>query len=220
VDCNSSSVDPLHDDGCEVYLDALDACTPTEACNGASVACPPLQVCNAGSCVAPQGLVALSVPLTAANTKHRFANVFPTPYPNLEGSAITVRVYAPGATGGFLEVGAVDGNSAFSPAVLQIELKTLKDKWTDITVPIVSLGGFNAKLVKQINLEVVLALGPTRRSSTSTASVPPKLRSTTRWTQPPAASRARRWWSLPGPRSAGSMPCREAETPRRPSQFG
>jgi hypothetical protein len=152
VDCNSSTVDPFHDDGCEVYLDALDACTPTEACNGAGVACPPQQVCNGGSCVAPQGLVALSVPLAAPNTKHRFAEVF-TPYPNLEGSTITVRVYAPGATGGFLEVGAVDGNSNFSLSVVQVELKTL-DKWTDITVPVTSPGNFNPKIVKQINLEV------------------------------------------------------------------
>ena len=44
--------------------------------------------------------------------------------------------------------------TAFSPTVIQVELKTLKDKWTDITVPIASLGSFNAKAVKQINLEV------------------------------------------------------------------
>jgi hypothetical protein len=153
ADCNSDS-----DDGCEVYLDKLDACTLTDGCNGDHVACGPLQVCNTGSCVAPQGVAVLSTPLTDTPQKHRFADIFP--YPNLEGATLTVRAYAPGATGGTLVMYMSDETSGYSQPYLYTELKTLNDHWVDITIPVASGGNFNAKRVKQINLELWGETGP------------------------------------------------------------
>ncbi|HEY3252677.1 MAG TPA: hypothetical protein VGJ91_01975, partial [Polyangiaceae bacterium] len=159
ADCNSDSVDRLHDDGCEVYLDALDACTVADGCNGPHVACDPLQVCNAGACVAAQGLAVLSVPLTDATQKHRFADLF-VPAPNLEGSLVTIRAYAPGATGGSLVVYLSDTSSNSSAAVVTTDLTSISGKWTDINVPIATLNAFNATSVKQVNLEVWAGTGP------------------------------------------------------------
>ena len=158
ADCNASLiVDPLRDDGCEVYLDKLDACTLTDGCDGEHVACGPLQVCNAGSCVAPQGVAVLSTPLALADQKHRFADLFAA-FPNLEGRTITIRAYAPGATAGYLVTYMSDNSSGASP-LIQTNLTAMSDHWVDITIPVITVGTFTAKSVKQINLE--LWAGPT-----------------------------------------------------------
>jgi len=161
ADCNSSTVDPLHDDGCEVYLDKLDACTLTDGCNGAHVACDPLKVCNAGACVAPQGVAVLSTPLTAANQQHRFADTFPGNPKLPEGTLVTARVYAPGATGGTLVMYLSDTASGYSQPYLNTELKTLSDHWVDVTITVASGSSFDASRgVKQVNLELWGGTGP------------------------------------------------------------
>ena len=156
ADCNQGA--PLaHDDGCETYLDSLDQCT--KGCNSVSVACAPSEVCNDGSCVAPAGVAILSVPLTAAAQVQRFADLF-IPLPDLEGATLTIRAYAPGATGGKLVIFASDSSSQFSPAVLETELKSISQKWTDLTVQIASSGAFSATSARQINVELRGAVGP------------------------------------------------------------
>jgi hypothetical protein len=155
ADCNGS-ISPAPNDGCEVYLDALDQCKT--ACGLAPVACSPLQVCNAGICGAAAGVAVLTTPLAEGAGKMRFADIFPEKLP-LEGGSVTVRVYAPGATGGTLELFLNDYGSQFSPTLITTNLKDLSDKWVDISVPIAMLGSFNANNVKQINLDVN-AVGP------------------------------------------------------------
>ncbi|HYQ16737.1 MAG TPA: hypothetical protein VEQ58_13290 [Polyangiaceae bacterium] len=159
ANCNATA-DLEHDDGCEVYLDSLDACTTS--CDGAAVVCDATQVCDDGSCVAPSGVAVLSVPLpegTDFGAAQRFADLFP-PSANLNGASVTVRVYAPGATGGTLVVFVSDTASAFSPRVVTTDLADLSEKWTDITVPVVSAGAFDATIVKQVNIEVHAGAGP------------------------------------------------------------
>jgi hypothetical protein len=150
ADCNSGT-SLAQDDGCEVFLDTLDHCMTS--CNAAPVACDPTMVCNAGSCVAPDGVVALSTPLTLSSDAQRFSDVFPANPVNLEDATVTVRVYVPGATGGTLGVFLSDIGSNFAPQ-LTMDLTVLSEKWTDITVQATSAGAFSAKTVKQLNLLV------------------------------------------------------------------
>jgi len=159
ADCNGNTATPPND-GCEFFLEALDHCTT--GCTDAFVACSPTQVCNAAACVAPDGIVVLSTPLTAdTNSATRYSDVFTTGPFNLEGTTITVRVYAPGATGGTLNVFLSDNklpNTAFGPEY-PVDLAVLSQKWTDITIPCQSSGAFDATAVKQINLRIQGAAG-------------------------------------------------------------
>ncbi|HKO50523.1 MAG TPA: hypothetical protein VJV79_22525 [Polyangiaceae bacterium] len=150
ADCNGSTV-PTPNDGCEVYLDSHDECKAT--CAGSSIACAPTQLCSAGSCVSAAGVAVLSTPLTTAAQSMRFANPFPLDI-GLEGASLTVRAYAPGATGGTLNIFLSDFGSHFSPTVIITPLATVSQKWTDITVPIASLDAFDANNAKQVNVEV------------------------------------------------------------------
>ncbi|MGC4069472.1 MAG: hypothetical protein QM784_33430 [Polyangiaceae bacterium] len=139
-----------NDDGCEVHLDALTYCG--SSCTD-GVACSPNQVCNAGACGAPRGVVALSVPLAEANTAQRFADKFEA-LPDLTNATLTLRLYAPDATGGDLKlyVGDEDftgGGGSF------VALNTLATKWTDVVVPIGgAAGAFDPVAISQLNIEV------------------------------------------------------------------
>jgi hypothetical protein len=156
ANCNAVGHVP-YDDGCETYLDRLDQCGT--AC-GVSVACNPNKVCNDGSCVAPSGLTVLSVPATdMTGAQTRFSYIIPKNPVNLEGATVTLRVYAPGATGGTLALFASDNSSAFGPQVTT-KLVALSQKWTDISVTIVS-PAINATQTRQINLLVTTGPGAT-----------------------------------------------------------
>ena len=155
ADCNGTSA-PVPNDGCEVYLDSLAQCTTS--CNVAPVACGPTMVCNSGSCVAPAGVAILSVPLTDTTQAQRFADLF-MPVPNLEGANVIVRAYAPAATAGTFVTYVSDTGSNFSPTVITTPLSSLSQQWTDIVIPVASLGSFNATMVRQVNLEVHSATG-------------------------------------------------------------
>jgi hypothetical protein len=148
VSCNAET-----NDACEVHLDDLDRCAST--CTD-GIACDPLQVCNTGTCVAPQGLVVLSVPMNVTPERQRYADRF-TPYPNLEGQAVTFRLYAPGATGGSFVVYMTDStDSSFSPQA-SFALSGMSAGWTDIEVPVPpSAGGYDATSLFQVTFEVVV----------------------------------------------------------------
>ena len=147
ADCNGST-QPAPNDGCEFFYDALDHCTT--GCTDAFVACDATQVCNAGSCVAPNGIAVLSTPLNAIGNQTRFSDIFPG-YPlDLTGSSVQVRVYAPGATGGTLKLFMSDNTSSFGAEVV-LDLASLNQKWTDVSVPVV---GLNVQMIKQVNLLV------------------------------------------------------------------
>jgi hypothetical protein len=155
ADCNQAAGLTV-DDGCESYLDSLEQCT--KGCNLASVACAASEVCNDGTCVAPAGIAILSVPLAANMQRQRFADLFGPV--ELEGATLTVRVYAPGATGGTLSIYVSDADFSFAPQMLEVDLTSISTKWRDLSIQIASTGAFDATQVRQVNLDVNSATGP------------------------------------------------------------
>lgn len=145
------------DDGCEVYLDQLTRCG-SNCANG--VTCSTNQVCNAGICGAPQGLVVLTVPLTASNQIQRYADKLLS-LPDLSGSEIVLRVYAPGATGGTLAVYSQDKDYT-SGGWESFSLATLSAGWSDIKLKVGNASGsFDPTSINQITLEVTSgSIGP------------------------------------------------------------
>jgi hypothetical protein len=156
ADCNQDDGTQA-DDGCELYLDALDHCA-TSCSDG--VACSPDQVCNGGGCVAPQGMAVLTVPLSKAGDAQRYADVFPS-QPNLAGSTLTLRVYAPGATGGMLQLYVTDTKFSFGP-FLTTPLTAMSQGWMDVKVPIApAVGSYDPTKLYQITIEVTASdVGP------------------------------------------------------------
>jgi len=137
------------DDGCESYLDMLTACGTT--CEN-RVACTADKVCNNGVCGAPQGIVVLSIPFTQTGTQ-RYADKFPT-VPDLTGTTLVMRVYAPGAKNGNLSLFLTDQNYNFSTRS-DFPLDLLSQGWTDITVNIGGVSGaFNPAAMYQLTYDV------------------------------------------------------------------
>jgi hypothetical protein len=149
--CNADATLAV-DDGCETNLDSLDACAAT--CTGVAVACAPTEVCNAGSCGAPQGLVAVSVPFTAANENQRYADLF-LPNVDLTGAQVTMRLYAPGATAGLLQIYLSDSNSVVGGTAPTLALSTLSEGWMDITFGTTGPEPFDSTRIKQVTIEVL-----------------------------------------------------------------
>jgi len=148
------------DDGCETFVDSLSNCGVT--CAAAGVACNPDEVCASGLCGPASGLVQMSIPFTASGQAQRYADVFSQP--DLTGSTVTVRMYAPGATNGSVSTFLVDGssNSVFSPAVTT-DFSILSAGWTDIVVPVPAAGGgFETTAVHQVTFDFTAtsAAGP------------------------------------------------------------
>src|SRR5512133_3137558 len=150
ADCNPD-LGTGTDDGCEVYLDQLTRCG-TNCVNG--LVCPANQVCNAGVCGAAQGVVALTVPLSASGQNQRYADKLPA-LPNLTDADVVVRIYAPGATAGALAVYVQDQNYV-SGGWTSFPLTTLSNGWSDITVKAgPAAGSYDPKHINQITLEVM-----------------------------------------------------------------
>ncbi len=146
LDCNTAT----KDNGCETYVNGLANCGTT--CTNA-VACTPSQVCNACACGAPQGLVVFSVPLTATGQKQRFADKFPTK-PNLTDGTLSVRLYAPGATSGEVNVYASDSDFTGGNGAV-VGLNELSAGWVDVKVSIGGiLGSFDPSIITQVNFEI------------------------------------------------------------------
>lgn len=138
------------DDGCEVYFNSLTYCGTS--CTD-RVACSAIQVCNAGLCSAPQGVAKLSVPLTASGQVHRFASKFPK-LPNLTNGELIVRLYAPGATGGELNLYPNDADYSGLPAGVVVPFVELSRGWTDVKVLVGGVNGaFDPTVVSQISIE-------------------------------------------------------------------
>jgi hypothetical protein len=117
--------------------------------------CAPTKVCNSGSCMAPQGLVVLSVPLTTNGQNQRHAYPF-SPAANLTDKTITLRVYAPGATAGLLNIylSMANATSTAGSGAL-VPLVNYSSAWKDITF---NVGGameaFDPSQIKQLTIEV------------------------------------------------------------------
>jgi hypothetical protein len=149
--CNSAAMLSA-DDGCEVYLDSITACTA--ACGSTVVDCDATSVCNLGSCVAPQGVAVLSVPLSAAGQAQRYGNIFPG-FPDLSNRTVTLRIYAPGATGGNLLAYFTDDPDFTAGGGGTVPLADLALGWTDLVFSVGSLSGaYDPTHIRQINLVV------------------------------------------------------------------
>jgi hypothetical protein len=97
------------------------------------------------------------VPATGPAQATRFSDLFlrnsvVTPV-NLEGTTLTLRVYAPGATSGTLDVFVSDTASGFGPSH-PTDLASLSQKWTDITISIGGSASVKTDAVRQVNLLV------------------------------------------------------------------
>jgi hypothetical protein len=150
--CNSSVVLPS-DDGCETNLDSLIACTP--ACGGTAVDCDATSVCNVGTCSAPQGVVVFSVPLTTTGQNQRYGDFWGDAPRNLSGATVTVRLYAPGATGGNLLCYFTDSTNFTSGGGTTVSLASLSSGWTDLVLQVgVPSGEYDPTQINQLTMEV------------------------------------------------------------------
>jgi hypothetical protein len=84
----------------------------------------------------------------------RFADKFSVP-PDLTNDTLTIRMYAPGATGGTARLYLGDTDYTFS-VTTSVPLNTLAAKWVDVTInvgPVV--GNFDPSALMQLNFDVV-----------------------------------------------------------------
>lgn len=149
-DCNADT-GAAADDGCETYLDSLNRCGTSCA---QTATCMPNEVCSSGVCGPPQGVIQMKVPLAATSDDQRFADKF-TQVPSLLGASITLRLHAPGATGGQINIYLSDNDFTVSSGI-QVSLADLASGWKDVTLVVGgSVGGsFDPSEVKQVNIEV------------------------------------------------------------------
>jgi hypothetical protein len=150
ADCNQDTGSGT-DDGCEVDLNTLTLCGATCA---ARAACAATQVCNADGCGAPQGIVEMGVPFTAAAQKNRFSDKFQNP-PDLTDDTLTIRLYAPTATNGYILLYVSDGSSSSAGAAVTVPFSSLNEKWTDVTLTLgKATGDFDPAIVTQVNFDI------------------------------------------------------------------
>jgi hypothetical protein len=149
---NCNATDTLaNDDGCETYLETLTACRAS--CAAAPVDCDASQVCTAGACVAPQGVVALSIPLTEANQAQRYSNLFASGL-DLATTQFVVRIYAPGASAGTLVI-YFTGVNVPAGGGGNYSLASLADGWHDIVFAVgPPSGDYDPAAVTQVNFEI------------------------------------------------------------------
>jgi hypothetical protein len=164
-DCNAD-LGVGSDDGCETDLYALSRCG-TSCTSG--VVCSPTQVCNSGACGAAQGVVEMSVPFDPAGKSPaegmRFAPKFPS-LPNLTDDTLTVRLYAPGATGGTITFYTSDADYT-AGATVQLPLSSLSSGWVDVKVAVGHLAGtYDPSVVSQLNIQIVAEGTPPYTSPT------------------------------------------------------
>jgi hypothetical protein len=118
------------------------------------VDCEATNVCNLGTCSAPQGVAVLSVPLTATAQNQRYGNIFPG-FPDLTNGTITVRMYAPGATGGNLTVYFTDDPDFTAAGGRTLALSDLAGGWTDQAFLVgPPSGDYDPTHIRQINIVV------------------------------------------------------------------
>jgi hypothetical protein len=125
----------------------------TTGCQGLAD-CAPTEVCNSGSCVAPQGLVVLTVPLTTSGQNQRYAYPF-SPAANLTDKTVTLRVYAPDASAGSLNIYLSMANSSTAGSGALVPLRDHASAWKDIAFNVGGVvGSFDPSQIKQVTIEV------------------------------------------------------------------
>jgi hypothetical protein len=150
-DCNASIVN----DGCETRLEAHAMCRTS--CEATPVACAATEVCHAGICGAAAGFAVLTVPLTASGELQRYAAAYPMgSYPDLTGAIVTIRLYAPDATGGELNMYLLSApDYTYGGQGFVAPLTTLAAGWTEVTV---GAGGaappYDPSTIIQLNFDV------------------------------------------------------------------
>jgi hypothetical protein len=94
------------------------------------------------------------MPLTAADQGQRYADKFST-LPNLTGGTVTLRLYAPGATKGLLNLYVGDAAFDSSSNGTQVPLSTLSSGWSDVVVSVgIAAGLYDPVNISQINIEI------------------------------------------------------------------
>jgi hypothetical protein len=151
ADCNAS----IANDGCETRLEASAMCRTS--CEATPVACAATEVCHSGTCGAATGLTVLTVPLTASGQLQRYAAAYPMgSYPDLTGAIVTIRLYAPGATGGELNMYLLSApDYTYGGQGAAVPLTTLAAGWTEVTVSAgVAAPPYNPSTIIQLNFDV------------------------------------------------------------------
>jgi hypothetical protein len=154
-DCTTPQA-PAADNGCETDLNSTASCGTT--C-GNAVTCGLGASCLTSVC-RNQGVEILSLPFTAAGQGQRY-NAQNTTLPppqvgttyNLSGQTVTIRVYAPGATGGDLSV-FFRSNSGANSVATKVALSTMTAGFTDVVINVpVAGGGYDPALTDVIRIE-------------------------------------------------------------------
>jgi hypothetical protein len=95
----------------------------------------------------------------------RFAPKFPS-LPNLTDDTLTVRLYAPGATGGTITFYTSDADFT-AGATVQLPLSSLSSGWVDVKVAVGHLAGtYDPSVVTQLNIQIVAEGTPPYTSPT------------------------------------------------------
>jgi hypothetical protein len=117
------------------------------------VACEVEQGCRAGTCE-PSGLAEFSIPFTAAGQTQRYGASHSTAVVNLTNDIVNVRLYAPGATGGSINI-YLNGQNGVGPGVI-LALSTLSSGWQTIAIPVGGINGnFDPVAVRQVTFDVM-----------------------------------------------------------------
>lgn len=97
----------------------------------------------------------LTVPLTVSGQGQRYWYPF-SPAANLTNKTVTLRVYAPDASAGLLNIYLSMANSASTAGSgVIVPLRDLRSAWKDITLDVGgAVGSFDPSQIKQVTIEV------------------------------------------------------------------
>jgi hypothetical protein len=149
LDCNVNGGDGP-DDGCETPTDTTASCGTTCA---DVVDCELGASCTSGACD-PIGLAVLSIPFTAAGQTQRYGAAHATSAADLTNDTVHVRLFAPGATAGFVNIYLIDAMGPAGPGTIR-DLTTLNSGWVTVSIPVgPAAGEWDPTFVRQVTLDV------------------------------------------------------------------
>ena len=149
LDCNVNGGSGA-DDGCE---------TPTNTTASCGTTCQDVAACEAGADCTPTGCEAigmaiLTIPFTMAGETQRYGAAHATSAVDLTNDRVNVRVYAPGATAGLLNIYLIDAAGPAGPGIIT-NLTDLSSDWVTISIPVgPAAGEWDPSFVRQVTLDV------------------------------------------------------------------
>ena len=149
LDCNVNGGAGA-DDGCETPNNTIASCGTT--CANVA-ACEPGAACTASGCEAI-GITVLTVPFTAANQTQRYGASHSTSAVDLTNDRVNVRLYAPGATAGSINVSLLDASGPPGASASR-ELTALNSGWVTVSIPVGPVAGdWDPSYIRQVLLDV------------------------------------------------------------------